>query len=268
MSYQSRGLQISFTVHVLFYLAIALLSCSLATKQKIIKIDFSLEEQRSEGAAPSQRKMEAEAREKEVEARKPEVMEEKRADKSQEQEITPQPQAPVPVHEITAKTKRAERPHLKEKPEVPKVTAEKPAIPAPSAALAATGAEAKEVETEKARSHEETRNVAEGAATGSSAASREEATAMYLKKHFSYIRELIQKSLMYPRIARARGWVGKVTVSFVVFENGKVEDVKVNESSGFAILDKNALDTIKKASPFPRPPVRAELIMPIVYRLE
>jgi protein TonB len=267
MSYQSRGLQISFTVHVLFYLAIALLSCSLATKQKIIKIDFSLEEQRSEGVA-SQRKMVAETREKEVEGHKPEVIEEKRENISQEQEITPQPQSIVPVHEITAKTKRPQRPHLKEKPEAPKVTGERPAPPTPAPALAAKGAEAKDVKTEKDRSHETTRNAAEGAATGSSAASREEATAIYLKKHFSYIRELIQKSLMYPRIARARGWAGKVTVSFVVFENGKVEDVKVNESSGFAILDKNALDTIKKASPFPRPPVRAELIMPIVYRLE
>ncbi|OGW20041.1 MAG: hypothetical protein A2077_04645, partial [Nitrospirae bacterium GWC2_46_6] len=42
-----------------------------------------------------------------------------------------------------------------------------------------------------------------------------EARARYLKEHFAYIRDLIMKSISYPRIARKMGWEGKVVVSFV-----------------------------------------------------
>lgn len=90
---------------------------------------------------------------------------------------------------------------------------------------------------------------------------------MYIRRHFSYIRDSIQKNLNYPKIAREMGWEGKVTVSFVVCENGYVDSIKIIESSGFGILDKNAIETIKKIARFPRPPVEAQVIIPIVYRL-
>ena len=90
----------------------------------------------------------------------------------------------------------------------------------------------------------------------------------YITQHFEYIRDRILKSLFYPRIARKMGWEGKIIVSFVVYGDGHVEHVKILESSGFKILDKNTVKIIKKASPFPRPPVKAELIIPIEYKLE
>ncbi len=90
----------------------------------------------------------------------------------------------------------------------------------------------------------------------------------YLKEHFNYIREMIQKNLSYPPIARRMGWTGEVLVSFIVCKDGRADNVKIIKSSGFAILDKNAIETIKKVSPFPRPPVSAELIVPIAYMLE
>ncbi|GAB4422955.1 MAG: energy transducer TonB [Thermodesulfovibrionales bacterium] len=89
----------------------------------------------------------------------------------------------------------------------------------------------------------------------------------YLKEHFTYIRDIIMKNLAYPHMARKMGWEGRVTVSFVVFENGSASDIKILESSGFDILDRNAMETVKKVSPFPKPPVRAEVIIPIVYKL-
>ncbi len=97
--------------------------------------------------------------------------------------------------------------------------------------------------------------------------SPEKARQRYLKEHFSYIRDIITKNLSYPYMARKMGWEGRVTVSFVVSENGSASDIKIIESSGFDILDKNALKTVKKVSPFPKPPVKAEVIIPIVYRL-
>jgi protein TonB len=91
--------------------------------------------------------------------------------------------------------------------------------------------------------------------------------AVYLKDHFVYIRDLIMKNISYPHMARKMGWMGKVTLSFVICENGHAEDIKIIESSGFAILDKNAVETVKKVLPLPKPPLRAEIVIPLVYRL-
>jgi periplasmic protein TonB len=90
---------------------------------------------------------------------------------------------------------------------------------------------------------------------------------VYLKQHFQYIKETIQKKIYYPGVARKMGWEGKVVVSFVVKENGDIQDIKVVESSGYQALDKNAMTTIKKAAPFPSPPVTAEVVIPVTYQL-
>jgi protein TonB len=89
----------------------------------------------------------------------------------------------------------------------------------------------------------------------------------YIKAHFLYIKDDIQKNITYPRLARKMGWEGKVVVSFVICEDGTVINIKIVKSSGFALLDKNAVESIKKAVPFPSPPVRAELVVPVSYRL-
>lgn len=90
----------------------------------------------------------------------------------------------------------------------------------------------------------------------------------YLARHFAYIRNLIMKNLRYPRIARKMGWRGKVVVAFVIKQNGGVEGSKILTSSGYEVLDSQVLAVISQVQPFPRPPVRAELILPVVYRLE
>jgi protein TonB len=103
--------------------------------------------------------------------------------------------------------------------------------------------------------------------TGNSESAYIAAGAGYLKANFSYIRDMIIKKIIYPERAREMGWQGKVKVSFVISSNGFVQDIRILESSGVEILDKNAVETVKKASPFPRPPVAAQLIIPISYRL-
>ena len=90
----------------------------------------------------------------------------------------------------------------------------------------------------------------------------------YLAEHYAYIRNLIHKHLKYPQMAKRMGWKGKVVVSFVIKENGNVENSKIVASSGYDVLDKNVLSVIKEVQPFPKPPVKAELIIPITYKLE
>ncbi len=91
--------------------------------------------------------------------------------------------------------------------------------------------------------------------------------ARYIRAHFEYIKNTIQKKIIYPVVARKKGWQGKVVVSFVVDKEGNIMDIQIRESSGFFLLDRNAVQTIKKLGPFPPPPIRAELIVPINYSL-
>ncbi len=91
--------------------------------------------------------------------------------------------------------------------------------------------------------------------------------AAYLREHFAYIRDRITGSISYPHMARKMGWCGQVRIAFIVCEDGSVNNVRVVESSGFSLLDRNAVDTVKNVAPFPSPPVKAEIRMPITYRL-
>lgn len=55
----------------------------------------------------------------------------------------------------------------------------------------------------------------------------EEARQRYLKEHFLYIRDIILKNISYPYMAKRMGWFGRVTISFVINEDGSVRDVRI-----------------------------------------
>ena len=84
---------------------------------------------------------------------------------------------------------------------------------------------------------------------------------------FAWIRDAIQSAIAYPATARRMGWEGKVVVAFQLLSDGSVRDVRVVQGSGHAALDRGAIDAVRNASPFPRSPVEAEVITPVVYRL-
>jgi len=84
---------------------------------------------------------------------------------------------------------------------------------------------------------------------------------------FAWIRDAIQGAIAYPATARRMGWEGKVVVAFHLLLDGSVRDVRVVQGSGHAPLDRGAIDAVRNASPFPRSPVEAEVITPVVYRL-
>ena len=84
---------------------------------------------------------------------------------------------------------------------------------------------------------------------------------------FTWIRDAIQRAIAYPAAARRMGWEGKVVVAFHLLPDGSVRDVRVVQGSGHAALDREAISAVRNASPFPRTPVEAEVITPVVYRL-
>ena len=109
--------------------------------------------------------------------------------------------------------------------------------------------------------------VQQAAAAAEGRPTLEQTQQRYVKEHFTYIRELITKHLVYPPIARRMNWSGKAIVAFTIAEDGTVHAVRVVEKSGFPILDKCALETVRNAAPFPKPPVRAEIVVPINFMM-
>ncbi len=71
------------------------------------------------------------------------------------------------------------------------------------------------------------------------------------------VKEKIAKCRKYPYWARKQGFEGKVHLKFTILSTGAVKDIKIVKSSGFNVLDKEAISTIKRASPFP--PIPSEL---------
>lgn len=83
----------------------------------------------------------------------------------------------------------------------------------------------------------------------------------------------ISKHKKYPRIAQMRGWQGEVIVELQLDGNGKINSKKVVQSSGYSALDKQALEMVEKALPFPVPPevLRGSnftITVPVPFKLE
>lgn len=75
----------------------------------------------------------------------------------------------------------------------------------------------------------------------------------------------------YPVMARMNRWEGKVILRAVIRDDGQVLMVDVQESSGRSILDNDAMETLKKASPLkldhPLGKPQVAILMPISYSL-
>ncbi len=72
-------------------------------------------------------------------------------------------------------------------------------------------------------------------------------------------------------MARMNRWEGKVILRAVIRDDGQVLMVDVQESSGRSILDNDAMETLKKASPlkldYPLGKPQVAILMPISYSL-
>lgn len=81
----------------------------------------------------------------------------------------------------------------------------------------------------------------------------------------------VEKLKRYPHIARNNRWEGLVVLQAVIDNNGQLLDLKVAESSGYAVLDQDAMDVMRKSCPLHlkhslgKPQV--ELRVPISYKL-
>ena len=91
---------------------------------------------------------------------------------------------------------------------------------------------------------------------------------LYLNYNFSAIQQSIAKSLVYPARARRAGMYGIVEIIFAINTDGTVSDAAVQTSSGYEILDNAAIRAVQTASPFPKPPERMKIAVPINFELK
>jgi protein TonB len=106
--------------------------------------------------------------------------------------------------------------------------------------------------------------VKEGAMTKTS-----EPSGKVEEAQFSIISKLVREHLEYPYLARRMGWEGEVLLFFRLNPTGEVEELKVLKSSGFEVLDKSAVNAVKRASKhFPRPKQIVLIKLPIQFKLE
>lgn len=67
----------------------------------------------------------------------------------------------------------------------------------------------------------------------------------------------LKRALRYPPAARRDRLRGEVLIRFTVLASGSIDGVRVARSSGSPVLDKAALDTVRRAAPFPDIPPAA-----------
>ena len=72
--------------------------------------------------------------------------------------------------------------------------------------------------------------------------------------YFGMIRLKIESCKKYPESAKSRHMEGRVKVQFVIATDGNISSLKVVKHAGHASLNTAALNAVKKAAPFPRPP--------------
>ncbi len=89
---------------------------------------------------------------------------------------------------------------------------------------------------------------------------KEEAISLGTKdpKYVSYfvrIKQEIELIWAYPDIALQNGLQGKLVLEFTIVGDGAIEGPRLRRSSGFSILDQEAIRAVKAASPFPPIPL-------------
>ncbi|EOC7417203.1 energy transducer TonB [Campylobacter upsaliensis] len=83
------------------------------------------------------------------------------------------------------------------------------------------------------------------------------------------IQEAIQKAQIYPLIAQKKHMSGVVKVEFMWMSDKTLADLKIIQSSGYTLLDKSALESIRKASlNFPSYERNLKITLPISYEIK
>jgi protein TonB len=73
--------------------------------------------------------------------------------------------------------------------------------------------------------------------------------------YYEMVRLKIESCKRYPDSARVRHMEGRTKVRFVITQDGQVSSVEIVKGARHGILNTAAMNAVKAAAPFPRPPV-------------
>jgi len=255
VNYQFRSLYLSLATHAVLILTLLGVNNLFVVTNKQLLIDFTIADSVKAGE-PSGSKTEKAGMDKK---RHPEVLKEKRNIQEKRTEILEsKPEVPlVPQNVVTTEEQMPVAAYDEKRMDSGEKTVD--ITENVSMATGSRSGESTGTIIEKTRM--------EAVGSGSLGDSPEQGKIRYVKEQFAYIKDRVQRHISYPDFARKMGWKGKVTVSFIVASNGYATEIHLVKSSGFMALDQNAVDAVKKASPFPKPPSEAQIIIPILYRL-
>jgi periplasmic protein TonB len=254
-----KPLQLSLILHGIILLAVLKINMPMMITQNILVIDFTMEDglyslpRRSEtatvppAAGPADIRRDTEVFQP-VQKLQDEIQKEKHED--EKNEPAPSPPAAADVKQAEAEI-QAMRPWLTGFAQETDLTE-----------FTGYGAKSNTGDSGVGQGHPD--GPTDGSGGGSAVSSEK---SVYIKAHFAYIRDIVHRHLVYPAKARKMGWEGKVITSFIVSSGGYARDIRISRSSGYDILDRNAIQAIRDASPFPHPPAEAQIIIPILYRL-
>jgi len=93
-----------------------------------------------------------------------------------------------------------------------------------------------------------------------------------LDNYGKILSSLIARYQRYPHIAQLRGWQGTTQVQIFVSTAGRMVNAVILRSSGFEVLDNQALEMVQQAVPLPQPPEALRgreftVMVPIVFKL-
>jgi len=81
--------------------------------------------------------------------------------------------------------------------------------------------------------------------------------------------EALRRHLVYPRLARQRGWEGTVLLAFELGDGGTISAIRVEQSSGHRVLDLAASKALGQVGRVAVPGVDKDrpLTLPVIFSL-
>jgi periplasmic protein TonB len=93
------------------------------------------------------------------------------------------------------------------------------------------------------------------------------------QRYISDVMQKVLKNMRYPRRAQERDQEGSIRLAVTITRDGKLQDVRMVDDSPYRLLNREALDSVKRANPFPKVPdgVGGETFsfgIPVTFRLQ
>lgn len=91
-----------------------------------------------------------------------------------------------------------------------------------------------------------------------------------LRRYLVKIKKKFQSNLVYPEEAKKEGYEGTPVIKFTITESGNIRPntLTIAHSSGYAVLDANAIKTAMLSAPFEHPIREMEIAIPVSFEVD